>query len=266
MTRKLLLLFAIIALSVNSGFAQIDFLFTALEKVGGSLKNANGYMKTIQDAKQAQEALQIINDSKCILDDLSFSAALYRDEYGMSCFTDSELRIIRVQLDRSAITIAGQVASNAKNVGNIVGGILSKEEQAATSANTELVSEAINDAVEALKQLHVKDMAFRQEMEMRNLERIQFSGLQIPVIENSFVGKIDYSERRSNFRQFESRGVQANRNVSTYAGSAVALMTVIILFTLGYLLAKEGDTTGIVNVKNSVIALIVLFIAQILIS
>ncbi|MEQ9303521.1 MAG: hypothetical protein RJQ14_06350, partial [Marinoscillum sp.] len=87
-----------LAMWTNSANAQFDFLIGSLSDIGNTIGGGPGYLNTVNDIKQIEEALRIINESKCLIDNASLGAEIYEDEFGYRCFDDAKVRLYKAQL------------------------------------------------------------------------------------------------------------------------------------------------------------------------
>ena len=216
--------------------AQFDFILNGLgnlsEVIGGT---GDGYLSTMQDLEAAQRALELINDSKCLLEDLEFNMELYEEEIGYSCFENIEIDLYRAKLDNSSIVIADQLYANAENIFSIFDGLLGGEgdRNLNSSVNKGVVTDAIEDAIQALIELLQK----KEQIEMEILQREEMNNqvLQNEVLFTSIVqvGDYEYADRLAEEGEREMAGA------SNLVELASNVLTTLIFIFAGWTVFRD---------------------------
>lgn len=266
--RKLPILFFLTFGASLPGFAQLDFFLDKLSNLGKIFDAGDGYVSTINDVRQIEKALSLINESRCLIDDFDYGIDVYNDEYGFDCFDNIRFDLLKVRLDNSAIMLADQLAANAMGVAQIFGDLLGSGDKAAketaVAINKTIVSDAIDDAIASLLAIEIEAKRIKEEIEFLEKRELQMDSYI------SFIGNVTLPDspdglnkrRQENFDKMQRVGEKYFKDYDNLVSVIINVVTVILLITAGWLVAMKGETVALQTIIGLLAAVIVLSIAN----
>jgi len=258
---KKLIMVVTLILGGHAAQAQFDFILEGLGSLTSTF-SGDGYINTIQDLEAANRALDLIDESRCLLDNLTYGVDWYEDEIGFQCFEQTEIDLARAKLDNATIIIADQIYGNLTGAFKIFQGILGGEgdQNINSSINKGVVSDAIDDAIEALLELMQK----KHELEIEAISREEINDaivaneillrsiVETPMLESANLGQI------------RSEAASELRGTSDLLDVGINILTVLVLIGAGNTFIKN-ETVSVGTIMGIVAALVALGTANALI-
>ena len=251
--KKLIVLFVLV-LGFNCAQAQFNFILESLENITEQFQT-EGYYNSISDLQAAKKALDLIDESRCLIDEMKVGMDLYEDEFGFSCFEKSEMALIQAELDNSAILIADQLYGNATQVLSIFKDIIGAEgdEQTVSSINKGVMAEAIENARRALKELTEKQEQLLIERMRRKMmyyeidrqDQLMMSFVETPMLKGANLGRI------------QSKGESEKNAATNLIDLAINFLTILVFIGAGYTIFIKGELSSstIIGIIAALVAL-----------
>lgn len=258
--KKFICLLALVV-SFNAAQAQFDLILNTLENLTGEF-SGSGYVNTIENLQAAQHALDLIDQSRCLIDDMNLGMEFYDDEVGFNCMEDLQFDLLRAELDNSAIVIADQLYGNATQVLNIFTGIIGGEgdKSVTSSVNKGLVQDAIDNAIETLIQLMQRKA--QMEQERKRWEVMQHDINKIEIMFESLVATPMLAN--ANLSRLQNDGQRELDGAQGLIELGIQILTILTFIGMGYTILKD-EQMKISHLIGLVSALVALGVANALI-
>lgn len=250
--KKIILVLTLI-IGSQAAQAQFDFILEGLGSLTSTF-SGDGYINTIQDLEAAQRALDLIDESRCLVDNISFGVDMYEDEIGFQCFEDTEIELARARLDNSAIVIADQIYGNVTGAFKIFQGLLTGEgdQNINSSINKGVVQDAIDNAIEALIDLLQKqetlemERVYREEMhdEIEANEIMLTAFIETPMLDGANLGQI------------QNEANQEIRGATDLIDVGINILTILVFCFAAWTLRSGTDSAStIIGIIAALVAM-----------
>jgi len=263
--KKCILLFTVmLTMASFKSQAQFDFILEGLGSLTSTF-SGDGYVNTIQDLEAANRALQLIDESRCLLDNVSYGLDWYEDEIGFQCFEQTEIDLARAKLDNSTILIADQLYGNVTGAFRIFQGILGGEgdQNINSSINKGVVSDAIDDAIEALVELMQK----KEELEIYQVKEEEFNNeLERQALLTEAVVNVPtlLALKSSDLNRMKSDGEREKREATNFIDLFINILTILTFIGAGYTFLRNEQVSA-QTIMGIVAALVALGVANALV-
>lgn len=259
--KKAILVMGLFALSLQTSYAQFDFITGALGNIGDALGGASGIMNTKQDLAMLKEAVELVDVAICAVQDFECESPDIYTDLVDGCAIPTGADMSMKILDNSLTTLAGELAKASSGVGGAIGGMLggSKPEP----MNREAIRAAINDAkVEIEKNLHCRMV--RQKLDDKFMKKILQINEEL-VAQQSIMqpgeSPFNFSTVSDEERQVRERAKQEMDNslssIKKFKEKVIAFFFVIMLIGGGWTITKDPTKFSPEYIWGTLIGLVV---------